>query len=304
MRRVSPAVSVVIPTRDRQQILAATLERVGAQQPPAGGYEVVVADNGSVDGTRELVAGLATSFPVPLTLVEAPTPGPAAARNAGLAAAGGDVVLFIGDDMEPADDAFVEGHAVVHASAGHERVVMGRVEWNRRRPVSRFMDWLASDGPAFDFESLARGRVPAQRLCTANLSIARSLLDAVGSFDERFRDLEDTDLGVRLERAGAALEYEPDLLVLHDHPTSLAESLARMARVAGSARLYNEVHPDRALAELPAPRGPGWWTVRAAEPLARAVASERAPRGVRERAWSTLHLAAYASGYRKAVRHG
>src|SRR5437773_12002153 len=92
--------SVVIPTRNRRATLTALLERV-APQAAAAGAEVVVADNGSTDGTREVLARLAAEGR--LRVVLEPVPGATRARNAGARAARGEVIAFVDDDALPAD---------------------------------------------------------------------------------------------------------------------------------------------------------------------------------------------------------
>ena len=92
--------SVVIPTRNRRATLAALLERV-APQAKAAGAEVLVVDNGSTDGTPELLRPLEADGRV--RVVHEPTPGATRARNAGARAARGDVVSFIDDDALPAN---------------------------------------------------------------------------------------------------------------------------------------------------------------------------------------------------------
>src|SRR5207249_12236510 len=90
--------SVVIPTRNRRATLTALLERVG---PQTAGAEVVVVDNGSTDGTPELLRPLEAQGR--LRVVHEPTPGATRARNAGARAARGDVLPFVDDDALPAD---------------------------------------------------------------------------------------------------------------------------------------------------------------------------------------------------------
>jgi len=92
--------SVVIPTRNRRATLAALLDRVDPQATAAGA-EVVVVDNGSTDGTPELLRPLEAQGQ--LRVVREPTPGATRARNAGARAARGDVLAFVDDDALPAD---------------------------------------------------------------------------------------------------------------------------------------------------------------------------------------------------------
>jgi glycosyltransferase involved in cell wall biosynthesis len=288
-------ISVVIPTRDRPDALARTLERLSAQTPPAGGFEIVVVDNAPEPAVQPPPDGDG----VRVRVLHEPKPGPAAARNRGVKAAGGDVILFLGDDMEPADERFVAGHALHHLrEPSVQRAVLGRVVWHPDRPVTPFMRWLER-GIQFDFASLAPGPVSARsHFYTANVSLKRELLCSAGGFDTRFpyAALEDVELGLRLEKAGIELVYDPELVVLHDHATDLATSLRRMRVVGWSTRLFNEFHPEHA---LPGPASTARRALRrCALPAARVLASERLPARVRERAWKTLHYDAYETGFR------
>src|SRR3954452_13990352 len=92
--------SVIIPTRDRREILAATLMRLEAQHADAD-FEVVVASDGSRDGTGEFVREEQPGLSYPLTLIELPGLGPAAARHRALEVASAPVCLFIDDDAWP-----------------------------------------------------------------------------------------------------------------------------------------------------------------------------------------------------------
>src|SRR5690242_8788112 len=104
-------VSVVIPTRDRAETLERTLDVLAAQKAPPGGFELVVVDNGSTDATADVLRRAQERLPVPLAALHEPRPGPAAARNAGVRRAAGNVILFLGDDMAPAGADLVARHA-------------------------------------------------------------------------------------------------------------------------------------------------------------------------------------------------
>jgi GT2 family glycosyltransferase len=285
--------SVVIPTAGRADALAETLAALHAQDCDPAEVELVVVDN-SADGSAAPPAGVR----LPQTLVREPRPGPAAARNRGVAVAGAPVVLFLGDDMRPARPDLLRRHLDVHARDPRPaRAVLGRVAWRPDRPVTPFMRWLEHGGPQFDFDSLAAGAVSASRsLYTSHVSLKVAALDAVGGFDERFpfAAVEDVELGLRLERAGLELVYDPDLLVEHDHFYAPAGFAAREERVGASARLMHALHGDHGM--LPSPRW-SWPLHRAARPLLEALATR--PRG-RERVWAALAMAGYASGWARS----
>jgi glycosyltransferase involved in cell wall biosynthesis len=296
------SLSVVIPTKDRADALARTLDALEAQQAGGAELEAIVIDNGSSDGTLAHVRGRAGSGTMPIRLVEQPSGGPAAARNAGVEAAGGEVLLFLGDDTEPADQRLLRAHLDLHAARPEPGYgVLGRITWTPRKPVTPFMRWLENGGPQFSYGHLQAGPVDAASyFYSSHASLKRALFEQVGGFDVRFPTaaVEDTELGVRLADAGLELDYHPELLVLHDHPTTPAQSLRRSVAVGRSAALYNELRPDRPHPGVQAPRGLTWSAVRTTAPLLGVLARAPLPRGVRERVWLAMTRGGYARGYR------
>jgi glycosyltransferase involved in cell wall biosynthesis len=296
------SLSVVIPTKDRAAALARTLDALEAQRVGDARIEAVVVDNGSTDGTVEQVRGRVRDAAIPLQLLEQPHGGPAAARNAGVKAAGGEVLLFLGDDTEPENPGLLRAHLDLHAARPEETYgVLGRITWSPRSPVTPFMRWLENGGPQFHYCELEAGPVDATSyFYSSHASVKRSMLERTGGFDERFPTaaVEDTELGVRLADAGLELDYHPELLVFHDHPTTPAQSLRRSVAVGRSAALYNRLRPDRPHPGVQAPRGIAWSAVRVGAPLLGTLARVPLPTGLRERVWLAMTRGGYARGYR------
>ncbi len=296
------SLSVVIPTKDRAEALARTLDAIEAQEAGDARLEAIVIDNGSSDGTVELVRGRAGGTSVPVRLLEQPDGGPAAARNAGVGAATGEVLLFLGDDTEPADKSLLQAHLDLHAARPESTYgVLGRITWTPRKPVTPFMRWLENGGPQFHYAELDPGPVdPASYFYSSHASVKRSLFEQVGGFDVRFPTaaVEDTELGVRFADASLELDYHPELLVHHDHPTTPAQSMRRSVAVGRSAALYNRLRPDRPHPGVRPPQGLAWSAVRTAAPLLGALARLPLPPGLRQRVWLAMTRGGYARGYR------
>jgi GT2 family glycosyltransferase len=278
--------SIVIPTRDRRDVLAESLTRLGRQTGAGSGWEVVVVDDGSADGSPGLVRERGASFPVDLRVVSQDARGPAAARNRGLAAARGAACLFLGDDMWPVPD-LVRRHRDFHAARpGREEALLGTVRWSAEPRPSELMRWAQDSGLMFELPARP-GPVPApgRFFYTANVSAKTELLRAQGGFDEGFPGaaVEDVELGLRLERAGLRLTYDPDAVVEHHHPMDLAGLLARMRAAGEGTALLVERLP-----EWPGPRPPGArHRARALALGAAAAARLRTPR-VRRATWRFL----------------
>jgi glycosyltransferase involved in cell wall biosynthesis len=117
---VSVRASLIIPTRNRSRFLARTLAALRHQREPA--FEVVIADDGSDDDTRDVV--LAAQRDLEIRYLRRAKVGVAAARNAAIRAARGDVLILCDDDRL-ADPAFVADHLAAHAE-GAPSVAVGR----------------------------------------------------------------------------------------------------------------------------------------------------------------------------------
>jgi GT2 family glycosyltransferase len=296
------SLSVVIPTKDRGAALARTLAALEAQRVGDAEVEAIVVDNGSTDGTLEQIRERPAGRSISIRLLEQPDGGPAAARNAGVEAAGGEIQLFLGDDTEPEGSGLLRAHLDLHAAQPEETYgVLGRITWSPRSPVTPFMRWLENGGPQFHYADLEAGPVDAASyFYSSHASVKRSLFERVGGFDPRFPTaaVEDTELGTRLADAGLQLDYHPELLVLHDHPTTPTQSLRRSIAVGRSAALYNRLRPDRPHPGVQAPQGIAWTAVRLAAPLLDALAHLPLPKSLRERVWLAMTRAGYARGYR------
>jgi GT2 family glycosyltransferase len=192
-------VSVVIPTRDRHESLRRTLAALAAQRTERE-WELVVVDDGSsppVDG--DVVGAVERA-----RIVRREGNGPARARNAGVAAAAGEVVLFTDDDTEP-DPTWIEA-AAAHLEAHPEDL---GVEGVVRSP----------DYDPLYAHSLVNGAPGAYWTC--NIGFRRAALGELGGFSEDypFPHCEDLDLAYRALRRGS-IGFAPEMAILH-HPRPL-----------------------------------------------------------------------------------
>ena len=284
--------TVVVPTYNRRDILEEALERL-ARQETHSSFEVVVVDDGSTDGSAEAVRAFAKRAPVAVTVLEQPNSGSGAARNRGSAAAQGYVCLFLGDDMWARPD-LVERHSAFHRGQdGDEVALLGGVVWSPDCRPSPLMEWLASEGVQFGFGQIwSREGLPPNFFYTANISVKTRFLRANGGFHEAFRHFTDIDLGLRLHRAGMRLDYDPEAIVEHFHPTELPGSLERARRLGYWARLLIERNP-----EWPIPRRPGSRHRLKAAALTALNKARIRTRPVQTETWRFLFHEAYREGY-------
>ncbi|MGD9497443.1 MAG: glycosyltransferase family 2 protein [Armatimonadota bacterium] len=251
---------VIIPTYNRRETLARVLRGLEQQDTPELLGTVVVVDDGSTDGTAEAVRSLAT--PLRICLLEGRKGGPAAARNAGIAAAEAERILFLCDDIEPAPQ-LLAAHAARSRDVNDAHAVVGRVDWPPGTRVRHFARFVM-ERYHFGFGALADlEELPFHAFITANLSIARELVLSLGGFDEGFTyGWEDTDLGLRATLQGVRLLYAPQALGYHHHEITPASYCRRQEAVGRSAVHFVRKHPAYAsvvgAARLPRPWTPRW----------------------------------------------
>jgi GT2 family glycosyltransferase len=241
--------SVVIPTYNRSALLGRILSALRGQTLPPDRYEVILVDDGSTDGTAELGAELAKEGAV--RFLQSGHRGVAAARNTGIQAAKGDIVVFTDDDcLVPADwlERLADGYARHHEVVGVGGRLIAPAEVLRSRAAARHEDFIARHVyGAGDAEALGGFECPAGG--TNNMSYRREALLEVGGFDESFPPFvwgEDADLKLRLTRRGARLLYIP-VVVTHLRDYSLRSFLRQSyQRGKGEAHFRLKHHARRA----------------------------------------------------------
>ncbi len=201
--------SIVIPTYDRLPILKKCLKALETQRIPAGsvisGYEIVLVDDGSTDGTLEWLQS-AADFPHVKSYLQNHQ-GPAAARNLGVKKALGDTIIFIDSDLVVTEN-FLIAHAKALTEASCDRVFT----------YGRVINTCNFDLPTSEPYKLTD--FSAAYFATGNVAISRHWLDEAGLFDTRFQlyGWEDLELGVRLKQLGLKLIKCPDAVGYHFHP--------------------------------------------------------------------------------------
>ncbi|MBI5547372.1 MAG: glycosyltransferase [Deltaproteobacteria bacterium] len=237
-----PRVSVVIATFNRPQLLVRLLGELAEQTLPADDYEVVVVDDGSTPPARAALEGLRVGCE--LRVEEQPNRGAAVARHKGIVTARGEILVVLDDDMRVGRD-FLEQHARRH-EPGSRKVVIGCIEPDPGVKMPLFERWHA----AKIAERNARFASGADRpsgsaLYTGNVSMRRRDYLAAGGFDPTLGHSEDVELGLRLEKGGAAFEFCAEAVSLHDSDhTSLERWRARAARYGAFDRKIARKHPD------------------------------------------------------------
>ncbi|ABB58111.1 Glycosyltransferase, GT2 family [Synechococcus elongatus PCC 6311] len=216
--------SVVIPTYNRRPILEKCLRALEQQQISAetaiAGYEVVVVDDGSTDGTVDWLKAQASEFPH-VRLFEQDHQGPARARNLGVQQAQGDTIIFIDSDLVVTPP-FLQAHAT-GLEKGRQRLGSDRCfTYGAVINTCNFDNPTAEPFKVTDFSNAY--------FATGNVAIARHWLETAGLFDTAFQlyGWEDLELGVRLKNLGLKLIRCPEAVGYHWHPPFSLEQIPKL----------------------------------------------------------------------------
>jgi GT2 family glycosyltransferase len=197
--------TVVIAAFDAEATLGAQLDALAAQRAPFA-WELVVADNGSTDGTAALARSYGDRLPVRVVDASA-TRGAGAARNVGVSVARAPLVAFC-----DADDVVGDGWlAAMRAALRTHAFVAGRFEGARLNGPRVLRSRTIPQTTGLQESTLLPGLHAAG---AGNMGIRADVFRAVGGFDPGCLFLEDTDLCWRVQLAGVPLTWAPEA-VLH-----------------------------------------------------------------------------------------
>ncbi|MGE5553951.1 MAG: glycosyltransferase family 2 protein [Betaproteobacteria bacterium] len=226
--------SVVIPTYNRRDLLRRCLLSLFDQTAPGDRYEIVVVDDGSTDGTGELVKELAKQAACHVEYRPQPNLGRARARNAGILAARGRIIIFLDSDMV-VDEGFIAAHLDCHRTPG--RIAHGQVI-----NTPDFSDPRKAQPKLTDYSRAF--------FATGNVSLERAKLLEAGLFSEAFTEYgwEDLELGTRLRALGLVAVRCPKARSWHYLPRltfAQVPSIVQREKERGHmAVLYYRMHPE------------------------------------------------------------
>jgi glycosyltransferase involved in cell wall biosynthesis len=239
-----PDISVVISTYNRSKMLAGTIDSLLGQEGGAT-FEVIVVDNNSTDDTAAVIDTFVKRSPL-LRYVFEPKQGVSHGRNAGIAAARSELLLFTDDDVTP-DPRWVEHAKVLFEDKPDYGCIGGKVLplWPSPPP-----SWLTREHwsplALLDYETgMTLNSANRRCLITANMGIRRAVFEKIGYFVPRFQktkgstcSMEDRELQERYWNVGGRCWYDPSLVVYADiQPERLGKAYHRKWHFA-HGRLY------------------------------------------------------------------
>lgn len=228
---MNPKASVIIPTFNRRVILEKALLALARNTAPPDTFEVVIVDDGSTDGTEDMIRAL--DVPYEIVFAKQQRGGAARARNRAIQLARGEIMIFIDSDIVVVPG-FIETHLEAHRQP--MCVAVGQVVHTN--------DLDNPDSASFRITDLS-----SAFFATGNVSVAKDHLLEAGLFDEAFDQYgwEDLELGRRLRNLGLVRVKIPEAVGYHykEHLTaaSIPKHRQREKERGRMAIVFYERHP-------------------------------------------------------------
>lgn len=306
--------SVLIASRNGSATLPDVLDSLARAERPAEGFELVLVDNGSTDGTADTCRSYADRLP--LSVVEEPRRGKNVALNRAIEAARGDLLVFTDDDVVLPPN-FLSGYRALAGREGAYAIFGGHIvaQW-QSTPDPRILEEVplvqAYTVTETDRE---RGPIKAGRLYGPNMAVRRKVFDSGLRFDARIgpdgrRSYvmgDETDFLARAEARGFKAFFEPDIVVRHKVSERQLERrwIERRALITGRTQVHSSMRKHGALPRTATLFGFPRWALRrylAAE--LRALPHRLAPsrRGGYAAVWECAFMRGYLAEYRQQNR--
>ncbi len=228
----APKVSVVICTYNGSETIAETLSRL--QEVDYPDFEVIVVDDGSTDGTSEIVVGY------PARLIRTANRGLSSARNTGLKQAEGEIVVYLDDDAYP-DPHWLR--YVVHAFKEADWTCVGGP--NLAPATDPPLAQAVANSPGGPVHVLLSDQ-EAEHVPGCNMAFRRDRLREIGGFDPRFCTAgDDVDVCWRIQERGWKIGHHPGALVWHHRRPSIRRYLKQQVGYGRAEALLEDKWPGK-----------------------------------------------------------
>ena len=211
------------------------------------GEEIIIINDGSTDNTLEIINQYKNHKNV-IIKTHDKNMGLAAARNTGIQNACGEILIFIDSDMEVKKDWLSKAMAIFK----NKNIVgvMGQYAPVPKTPLNKLDQYLYSSLRGAKKKYVDGDAIPFQYFLFSNTAIRKSVFDALGGFDEKFKEYggEDTELAIRLyELYPGGLYYYSTLITFHHSKKDLREYCENLT-MYGAINLHQLIikHPQYA----------------------------------------------------------
>ncbi len=241
-----PKISVVIATRNREDLLTKALGALVAQNIDRDDFEVIVIDDGSTDDIRRVIDKFAGLLHIQYARQD--PSGLASARNHGLFLSNGEIVIFLDDD-DVADTSLLAVHVAAHRRYPEPQVAIlgytGLAVDVGHSFLMRHITGAAGNQYLSHVSMMNQGMLDFTEFWGGRASAKRSWLVQHEVFDPQFDfGFEDIELGYRLDRHGLVVRYEAQARLTVMRTFTLDGFLQRTMKQGHSMAMASSLHPD------------------------------------------------------------
>lgn len=238
-------ISVIVPAYNASKTIAACLNALQTQKSCESNYEILVVDDGSTDATPTIVQGFDS-----VVLIRQPNSGPAAARNAGVRAAKGDIILFTDSDCVPLPN-WIEQMLAPFKNDPQIVAVKGAYRTLQIELPARFVQIEYED----KYDQLKKTSY-IDFIDTYSAGFKRDIFLQFGGYDTIFpvACTEDIDLSFRMSSKGCKMVFNPNAVVYHLHPATLGAYCRKKYKFAYWKLLTVKKNPGKAIRDSHTPQ--------------------------------------------------
>ena len=234
----SAFISIIIPVFNDPEGIKDTLNSLVNQDYPVDHFEIIVADNGSIDDTLPIIREYGEKYPKRIRVViEDEIQSSYAARNKGIEAAKGSVIAFIDADMSVDKDWLTKINQSLKKDQW-DYLACGLEIYFKNKTIFEMYDKLIG----FPIKSYLFDSHFAPTCC---LVVRRIVFEKVGLFDSRLISSGDHEFGNRVFRSGQNLYYNPDIVMRHPARSSFRELYKKSLRIGRGKFQLSLYYPER-----------------------------------------------------------
>ena len=229
-------VSVIIPVYNNSHGLKKVLESLVQQNFPNNEFQIIIADNGSSDGSLDVAKEYRGNYPQLVNyVIEDKIQSSYAARNKGIGVAKGQVLAFTDSDCIPSKDWLFQGLKSLREN--NVSMVAGRIEFTFKNSQPNIWEYFDAAGKLNQKSYVENAGFGA----TANLFLRKLMFEKYGVFLDELKSGGDYEFGRRLTKLGERLIYSQKTLVKHPARATFIEKYNKSKRIAIGQKNLSEM---------------------------------------------------------------